>query len=94
MAKSVQRGKRGTGTKHVGKCVLIGILISHDQATVQTVRVWDNTAASGTLVLDIDVDPTRSPWSLFLPRDLAIPFSTGLHVESTNCNVNVWFVSW
>lgn len=94
MAKTVQKGIRGTGTKHTGECVFLGILISHDQATVQNVKVWDNTAASGTLVLDIDVDPTRCPWSLFLSRDLAIPFSTGLHVQSTNCKVNTWFVSW
>jgi hypothetical protein len=77
-------------TVHTGAGLLLALLISHSQATVQTVTLYDNTAASGTVLLAVDVEPTRSPIYLRFPRNLAPAFSTGLHVVPGNCKVALW----
>jgi hypothetical protein len=97
MAKTIHQGYYlaaggSTATLHSAAGRLIAVLVSHAQATVQTVIFYDNTAASGTVILSLYVDPTNCPYYLELPRDQAIPFSTGLHINQGNCAVSVWSV--
>ena len=94
MAKTILNGyyiaPPTTLTLHSNAGRLYAVLVSHAQTTVQTVIFYDNTAASGTMILRINIQPNTSPFFLQLPRQLGIPFSTGLHVDPGSCDVNVW----
>jgi hypothetical protein len=58
----------------------------------QTVTFYNNTAASGTVILAVSVDPNQSPYYLELPRHAGIEFDTALHVDQGDCHVSVWSV--
>ena len=92
MPKTMIRGSCHTAaaTVHTGAGVLLGLLISHAQVTAQAVTLYDNTAASGTVLLIVIVAPERSPFYVTFPRDLAPAFTTGLHVAPGNCAVAIW----
>lgn len=92
MSKTMIRGSYHTAaaTVHTGAGILLGLLISHAQSTTQTVTLYDNTSASGTVLLAVDVAPEASPAHLVFPRDNAPDFATGLHVVPGNCKVAVW----
>ena len=97
MAKTIQTGYYlaaggSTATLHSAAGRLLGFLISHTNAAVQPVIFYDNTAASGTIILTVNVDPNQCPYFLMLDRDAGIAFSTGLHVNQGNCDVAVWSV--
>ena len=78
---------------HTAAGRLLAFVISHTQATVQTVTFYNATAATGgTEIAVIDVDPTESPAVIRFDRDAGIPFDTALHVAQGNCNVLVWSV--
>ena len=97
MAKTIRTGYflaagGSTATLHSAAGRLLGFLISHTNAAVQTVTFYDNTAASGTVILVVNVSPNETPAFVMLERDAGIAFSTGLHVNQGNCNVSVWSV--
>ena len=97
MAKTIHMGYflaagGSTATLHTAAGRLLAFLISHTNAAVQTVTFYDNTAASGTIILQVDVHPNESPTYVEFHRDAGIPFSTGLHINQGNCNVSVWSV--
>ena len=97
MAKTIQTAYflasgGSTATLHSAAGRLLGFLISHTQTTIQTVTFYDNTAASGTVLLVVDVSHNETPAYIMFPRDAAPAFSTGLHVNQGNCNVAVWSV--
>ena len=97
MAKTIRTGYYlaaggSTATLHSAAGRLLAFLISHAQATVQTVTFYDNTAASGTVILAVHIDPTESPAYIRFDRENGIPFSTGLHVNQGNCAISVWSV--
>ena len=98
MAKTIHNGKylaaaaSAATTLHTTAGRLLGIFISHAQGTVQTVTFYDNTAASGTVIMKLNIDPTRVPYFVMFDRDAGIPFSTGLHIVNNWCNMNVWSV--
>jgi hypothetical protein len=97
MAKTIHNGYflaagGSSATLHSAAGRLLGFLISHTQTSIQTVTFYDNTAASGTVILTVDVSHNETPRYTTFPRDAAIPFSTGLHVAQGNCNVAVWSV--
>ena len=99
MAKTIYNGGflvagGGSTTLHSAAGRLLAFLISHNQATAQTVTFYDNTAASGTTILVVMVDPTQSPVYIEFERNAGIAFSTGLHVAQGNCNVSVWSVDY
>ena len=72
-----------------GKGLLHGFLVSTNQATVQTFTFYDNTAASGTVLLNHDLHPERSPLLVIFPRRYSIPFTTGLSA-SGNIELSIW----
>jgi len=85
-------GTRVLGTPVItGRGLLHGVLFSHNQATVQTLTIYDNTAASGTILLQAYVSAQQTPYLLLLPRRYAIPFTTGL---STPLNINHEITLW
>lgn len=97
MAKTIRNGYYlaaggATATVHSAAGRLIAVLVSHAQAGVQTVTFYDNTAAAGTVILVLNIDPAQCPYYLELPRDAAIAFSTGLHINQGNCDIAVWSV--
>ncbi len=92
----VSSGAPATGSSPVvsGPGKLLGFLISHQEVTAQGVVFYDNTTATGTVLLTVYVAPERSPCFLMLPRDLPFKFSTGLTVDNGTCAVNVWAVAY
>lgn len=79
---------------HSAAGVLRGFLISHDQASVQTVIFYDCTGSPspGDELLVVDVAPEASPFFVMFAREDAIPFTTGLRVSSSYCQTAVWSV--
>jgi len=87
----------GATTVYTGRGRLLGVLLSHAQATVQHVHISD---ALNDIAL-IYVDPTRSPiYISFGPGDPTggkqegIPFTTSLVVTRGDVEVNVWYVGY
>ena len=92
---TVLNGERATAaliTSGAGK--LLGLIASHAQATVQTITFYDNTAASGTVLLTIYIAPERNPVYIQFPKQNPIEFSTGLAASYTNCELSVWAVKY
>ena len=84
-------GKRVTAAPIItGSGLLHGFLVSHNQATVQTLTFYDNTAASGTVLLTAYIAPEVNPVFILWPRRHSVPFTTGLSATYTNCELNVW----
>ena len=84
-------GKRVTAAPIItGKGLLHGLLVSHAEEDPQTVTIYDNTAASGTVLLVLYVAREQCPALLLFPRREAIPFTTGLSATYTNCELAVW----
>ncbi len=79
---------------HSAPGILRGFLISHDQASVQTVIFYDCTGSPspGDEFLAVDVAPEASPFFVMFPRDQGIPFTIGLRVSSSYCQIAVWSV--
>jgi hypothetical protein len=74
-----------------GAGLLHGLIFSHNQATVQTLTLYDNTAASGTILLQAYVSAAQTPYYLFFPRRYAIPFTTGLSFPNNlNHELTIW----
>lgn len=74
-----------------GQGILHGWFMSHAQtATPQTVTFYDNTAASGTILAIIRLNPAQMPHYVMFPRRMAIPFTTGLSADFTGVDLLVW----
>lgn len=75
---------------------LYALLISHDQLSVQTVTLYDNIAASGTVLAAIHVAPERSPALLDFSAILGgkksgLSFSAGLSIAAgAHAEVTTW----
>lgn len=93
MAKTNYFGTRPSAANIItGAGHLRGFLVSHDQAAVQTLTFYDNTAASGTVLLIVYIAPERNPIRIMFARADAIVFSTGLSYAAPNCEIAVWAV--
>lgn len=98
MAKTILMGRLlksggASATLHSAAGRLLGFLISHTQATAQTVTFYNDTAATaGKEILVVNVHPYASPYLLMLERDAGIEFDSALHVAQGNCDVAVWSV--
>ncbi len=87
-------------TIHTGRGRIMAYLISHAEATAQLVTFYDNTAASGTIIHQVHIHPSRSPIYVQFARRpdesklLGIPYETGLTVDPGNCEVGVWAIGY
>ena len=74
MAKTIHSGyylaaSGSTATLHSAAGRLLAFLISHAQATVQTVTFYDNTASSGTVTpCPIPRKDAATPWAVLASR--------------------------
>lgn len=82
----------GSPYTKTGPGKLLGLLVSHDQAAVQTLTFYDNTAASGPILTAIDIAPEQCPAYLMFPRDLWLQFDTGLTVDPGHCHLTLWII--
>ena len=100
MAKTMREGYflasgASSATLHSNAGRILGVLISSPLTTTITVTFYDATAATpGTEILVLDLYPTQTPHLIMFNQNNAIPFSTGLHVDPSNCNVNVWSIDY
>ncbi len=98
--KSVGTHITTSTTVHTGRGRIMSYLISHAEATTQTVTFYDNTAASGTIAHQVKVHPNRSPVHIQFARGadesklLGIEFETGLTVDPGNCEVALWCIGY
>ena len=90
---TVYSGHRPTAANIItGAGVLRGFLVSTAQTTPQTVTLYDNTAASGTILAVVYLNPAQSPFFLMLDRHDRLAFATGLSYAGANCELLIWAV--
>jgi len=80
---------------HTGPGILTGLVVSAESdATPPRVIVYDNTAASGTKILDAYIADlgTSQPFQIFFSDRFAPRFATGCYIAITGCVVNYWVV--
>ena len=98
MAKTVHNGTYvATGTTNLinGSGAILGLLVSHAEATIQTITLYDALAASpGDEIAVLNIAPESQPFYLMLARTKVLTFSTGLTIVTTNCHTNVWAVAY
>lgn len=79
-----------TNTIISGRGSIIALLISHDQSSPQTVTLYDNVTASGTVLAQITVAAEQSPAWIRFADNYPLRFSDGLTVDpGTHCDVQV-----
>jgi hypothetical protein len=97
MAKTVLSGTLAGGSFALaGPGKLLAVLLSHAEASPQTVTFYDDTAApsAGNELLVVHVAPEQCPCYLAFPRDLPLQFSTGLALDPGTCDVHLWAVGY
>jgi hypothetical protein len=77
---------------HTGAGRLLGMLISSANAAAQTVTFYDNTSATGAVLLAVDLPAGARPFYVRFPRAEAPAFANGLFVVPNNANVTLWAV--
>ena len=88
----IQQVKTASGVVVSGRGMLTGIVASVDgSASRGTVTAYDNTAASGTVIFQVEVFSEQAPWVLFFADRFAPRFGTGLYVAM---DANVVAVVW
>jgi hypothetical protein len=73
------------GSFHGKPGKLLGVIASTAAASTETVVIYDNTTASGDVLLTLNVNET-APIFLFFPPGLELEF-TALSVDPANCDV-------
>ena len=61
---------------------VLGVMATAESSTPQTVTLWDNTAASGTLLWRLYVS-SYAPVIVFFPPGFHLSFTIGLHVVTS-----------
>ena len=75
---------------HTGKGVLQAVVISTTSATGVIATFYDNTAGSGTKILEVMI-ALPNPTVIFFPDRLAPRFATGLYIVlAANMSATVW----
>jgi hypothetical protein len=71
---------------------VVAVLLSSSAASPQTVRFYDNTAASGTVILQVVVSANGPPLHLHFAERIMLPFVIGLTVDLAGAVAQVWAV--
>jgi hypothetical protein len=88
----IQQVKTSSAAIVSGRGILKGIIASVSAASSQaTLTCYDNTAASGTIIFQVEVFSEQAPFVLFFADQYAPRFGTGLYVAmDAGLVVNVW----
>ena len=78
----------GTTVLHTNKGYVLGIIATTDQTSAEEVILYDNVAASGSVLLGLFVT-APNPVVIMLPDTHRLLFEIGLTVVPGNCNVHV-----
>ena len=89
MAKAKTTNVTGTTNIHTGKGTVINLIMSHSEATAQTVTLYDALIGSGTVLATFKIAPEASPSIVNFPEPYYLRFTTGLTVVPGNCTVIV-----
>lgn len=79
MAKTLIAGSAGA-LAHTGAGKLVALLLSTSAANA-LFTLYDNTAGSGTVLLNISVNAYESPFYVRFPEDIPLTFTTGLYLS-------------
>ena len=88
----IQQVLTASGLIYTGKGLLTGLVasVSHGAANA-TLTFYDNTAGSGTKVLELEIELDAQPYTLFFTDRFAPRFTTGLYVVmDADTVLNVW----
>lgn len=80
----------GATLVHNGPGVITGLLISHGEASAQTVILYNGTSASDPVLGKIVVNQDQPPVHLKFSMVEALRFSNGLTVNPASCEVLVF----
>jgi hypothetical protein len=88
----IQQVKTASALIITGPGILTGIVASVSAASSQaTLTCYDNTAASGTIIFQVELYSESLPLVIFLSDQYAIRFSTGLYLAlDANLIVTIW----
>ena len=88
----IQQVKTSSALIVSGKGILKGIIASVSAASSQaTLTCYDNTAASGTIIFQVELYSSLSPLHIFFSDQYAPRFTTGLYLSlDANLIVNLW----
>jgi hypothetical protein len=73
-------------TVHAGRGYLGCLALSHSESSPQTVIVYDNTTAAGTVLMQLIVNPSLAPSVVQFNEKLMPQYSTGLAIDPANCS--------
>jgi hypothetical protein len=83
---------------HRGAGRLLGYIVSHKEASAQTVTFYDNEQASGKVLHKVHINPGLPPFSIRFStaagEEAGILFVNGLYVDAQNCAVSIWSVGF
>jgi len=80
-------------TLHSGRGYLYGVIATTAESEPQAVTLYDNTQASGSILLRLIVR-SEQPLVLQFPSYMAPRFASGLIVDVGNCEVQVSFLGF
>jgi hypothetical protein len=88
----IQQVNTSSGVVITGRGILSGIVASVSaSATQATLTAYDNNAASGTVIFQVELYSEQGPFVLFFSDRFAPRFSTGLYLAvDANLTVVVW----
>lgn len=88
----IQQVKTSSGLIASGKGILKGIVACVSAASSQaTITCYDNTAASGTIIFQVELYAGGDPFEIFFADPYAPRFTNGLYLAlDANLIVNIW----
>jgi len=79
---------------HTGAGKLVALLLSTSAANA-LLTIYDNTAASGTVLLNVSINAYESPVYIRFPDDVPLTFTTGLYLSiPANTYAHVWAIGF
>jgi hypothetical protein len=106
MAKTIYNGALWSGPAlsgslsnpvHSAAGRILAVLVSHAETSIQTVTFYDGTSIPSPAddeILVLHVAPEQVPYYIRFPRDEAIPFTTGLCLDGSTCDVHLWSIDY
>jgi hypothetical protein len=87
----------GVTTVYTGAGRLLGLLISHNQASIQILLIQDNATTIAQIYCPAGMSPIYISFGAGEPpggKQEGIPFTTSLVVTRGNVEVNLWYLGY